>query len=109
MPKEKYANPFAHNLGTTSVVVLPAAVVVTIAPAVAHFVLVTVSTVRPDGVVVIVGSYSLSSAPKAVVIAASDKANSRTPSSPRVVELAVGLLPIVDKALKVDFPLQNRH
>lgn len=53
-PKSRNASPLMHNFGTTSVVVLPAAVVLTIAPAEKHVVLVIVSIDVPRGVVVIV-------------------------------------------------------
>ena len=78
MPKRNKVRLFAHNLGTTSIVVLPTAIVVTIAPAVMHFVLVTVSTVMPRGVVVYFGSCSTSSALRAAVAAGSDPVNNRT-------------------------------
>ena len=60
------ANPLTHNLGTVWVVVLPAAVVVTMAPRVEQVVLVMVSIDTPGGIVVIVeaaGPVGIAAAP----------------------------------------------
>ena len=85
--------------------VLPAAIVVTIAPTVVHVVLVTVLTVMPGGKVVTGGNCSTSSALRVAVMAASGPLKSITSPPTEAVELAVGIFPVADDAAEVLFLL----